>query len=123
MTNLRTYITGIILIVFMAMAVFGLYFPMIPMGGHDSGCPFAVGGTSLCAQPFAHIEHWQSNTLTILTEIFILVSLLFVAWLFGNYPPLDALERQRYRMPLRSPPRPTLLQELFSQGILNRRAP
>lgn len=120
MTNLRTY-TFIFLVIFVLITVFGLYFPTMSMSG-DSGCPFAVDGTALCAQPLAHIEHWQNNFLTVLVEVLALAALVLVAF-FTLYSPQGNDDRDRYRLRSTVPIRPTLFQELFARGILNRRAP
>jgi hypothetical protein len=122
MTNLRTY-TLIILVIFTLMAVFGLYLPFVGMGGHDMGCPFSFGGEALCPQTLAHVDHWQNAFLTILVEIFILGAFASIVGVFFNLFPEKDPERYRYRIRASVPIRPTLFQELFTRGILNRRAP
>lgn len=118
--NLRLY-TSILLAAFVLLAVFGLYIPFLGHTGHEMGCPFGHG-TVMCAAPLMHIEHWQSALVAVLTQIFMLGALLvFAVWL-QPYAARDP-QYERYRLRVHLPKRPTLFQELFSQGIHNRKAP
>ncbi len=120
--NIRAYALPI-LIAFCVAAVFGLYMPMASHAGHEAPCPFAPGGTALCAAPFAHLEHWQSAFVAVFVEVFVLFVLAVV--FFSRYDLFDPDVRRypTYRILNRIPMRPSLFQELFSQGILNRKAP
>jgi hypothetical protein len=122
MTNFRTCAT-IILVIFILMAVFGLYLPLAGMAGHDMGCPFSFGGESLCPQSLAHVDHWHTAFLTILVDIFILSAIALIVGVFFDLSPEKDIERRRYQIRTSIPIRPTLFQELFARGILNRRAP
>jgi len=119
----RAY-TLTILIAFCLTAVFGLYFPMMSQGGgHEVGCPFLPGGTALCGTPLAHAEHWQAAFTAVLVEILILCAFVLVFFRrFDLYDPDVGLQPIRHSSN-RVPVRPSLFQELFSAGILNRKAP
>ncbi len=87
-------------------------------------CPFAVGEHSLCGMDsFEHLKVWQQFTTTLLPFIKILtvIGILLVLVYFSYHPPsvtrfLLYLKRERLRIF-------SLYQELFSQGILNPKAP
>jgi hypothetical protein len=115
-------ITSFVLSAFVLLAVFGLYLPTMEHMGHES-CPFAPGEASACVAPLAHLEHWQSSFTGILAEAFVLIGVALVLVLgFALTPKTDA-QFERYRLQERIPIRPTLFQELFSRGILNRKEP
>ena len=107
---------------FTVVAVFGLY---IIFFGHDQAtdCPLMPGEAVLCANfALVHITHWRSAFTAIFAEALLLIALAF---LYAR-PELSKLpDRQHVRLRTRErdPDRPTLFQELFSQGILNRKAP
>lgn len=87
-------------------------------------CPFAVGEHSLCKMDsFEHLQIWQEFTAILLPFIKILtiVGVLLVITFFSYHsPPLTRflfyLKRERLRMF-------SFYQELFSQGVLNPKAP
>ena len=69
-----------------------------------------------------HMQHWQSALATILAEILTLCALV----LFFRKPFLAFLsdtKQTRWYTRIRMPDRPTLFQELFARGILNRKEP
>jgi len=107
---------------FIAIAIFGLYVPFAIMG-HDAGCPLASGGTALCGEPLLHISHWQAVFAATLVELTIIFAFVVAVFVFRD----PAHERERdsalYFLRSHTSLRPTLFQELFSRGILNRRAP
>ncbi len=111
-------LASIIIFAFVVAAVFGLYIPMME---HGMGCPFMQGGTALCTVPLAHVEHWQSAFTATLIYLLALyaAALLFIVRmdLFG----IADHQYERYRLRERIPMGPTLFQELYSRGILNRR--
>lgn len=113
----------ILVFAFVLTAVFGLYLPSMEHVGHE-GCPFAAPvSAAVCAAPLAHLGHWQSSFTAVLSELFVLAAAVFflVAW-FGFTARQDA-QFVRYRLRKRMPRRPTLFQELFARGILNRKEP
>lgn len=115
-------IASIVLVVFVMMAGFGLLVPMMGHMGNNVNCPFASNGTALCAAPLAHIKHWQDALVTILVETLLLgIALVFIKSL-KLFPKLDP-QYERHRLRTRAIIRPPLFQELYSQGILNRKAP
>jgi len=119
--NLRT-LASIVLVAFVVLAGFGLYMPTMSHEGHEMGCPFAPGGTAICAAPLAHLEHWQSAFATILAEVLVLAAALIFLGSPFPVPKIDP-QYERYRLRARILVRPSLLQELFSGGILNPKAP
>lgn len=86
--------------------------------GHMS-CPFMQGQMSMCSMTVIdHINHWQSAFALTLTELLTVVAVVATLVLWQLLPrkeeasPPSARESQR----------PTIFQELFSQGILNSKA-
>jgi hypothetical protein len=68
-----------------------------------------------------HLKHWQTAFSTILAELLLVAAL---ALFFARQWELAALPERIFagiRVRNRAPDRPTLLQELFSRGILNRK--
>ncbi len=111
----------IIIVIFISLAVFGLYFP--GHVGHGMDCPFSIGETAVCASIFSHMHHWESAFSVVLSQVLVFIGItillfrLLSDWITLNY------QVERYRQKHFSAPRPPLLQELFSAGILNRKAP
>ncbi|HEY4513997.1 MAG TPA: hypothetical protein VJH69_01590 [Candidatus Paceibacterota bacterium] len=120
--GMKYFIQTMLVLGFIAMAVFGLYMPFAIMG-HDSGCPLASGGAAICGETLLHISHWQAVFAATLAELTIIFAFVVAVFVFRD----PAHERERdsalYFLHNYTSPRPTLLQELFAQGILNRRAP
>lgn len=117
------FFTSLVLVAFIVLAGFGLFMPTMNHDGHDMGCPFAPGGTAICAAPLAHLKHWQSAFVTILAKVLVLVAAALVLWKSPLAIPNISSQYQRYRLRAAIPLRPPLLQELFSTGILNPKAP
>lgn len=118
----KRLITSLVLSAFVLLAVFGLYFPTMEHMGHE-GCPFAPGAAAMCVAPLAHLEHWQSSFTGILAEMFVLIGAALILVLSFAFTPKIDIQFERYRLRERIPIRPTLFQELFSRGILNRKEP
>ena len=116
--------TLIVLTLFCLGAVFGLYLPTMSATGHEVGCPFSPGGTVVCGVPLAHLKHWQSAFAVVLAEllIFFALALIFFFARYNLFDP-DVGQDSAYRRRQRVPIRPPLYQELFSDGILNRKEP
>jgi hypothetical protein len=107
---------------FLAVAIFGVSFS-VPSShraaGYDRGCPFEAG----CVTLLEHLEHWKSAFTAIEAEFIVFFAVLaFVVTLIA---PAVAVKKRlsAWRRRSRLPIRPPLLQELFSQGILNRKEP
>ncbi|RJQ33761.1 hypothetical protein C4568_03870 [Candidatus Parcubacteria bacterium] len=110
-----------LIVLFILFAVFGLYMPTA--AHHHAMCPFAAGIVLLCSTPLAHLSHWKAVFVMVLTEVLLLAALIILVFSSGIvHLPLDD-KYKRYRLLRRIPVRPTLWQELFSQGILNRKEP
>ena len=121
MTRTHIYILSIIMLL-IVVSIFGLYIPFSGLMGHDMGCPFSFGSTSLCGAPLAHLSHWQFAFFAIILELLVVGVIAIVFTIF--YPDAAGASRVKLRSShILASPRPTLFQELFSRGILNRRAP
>jgi hypothetical protein len=119
----KSYLASILLISFIALAAFGLFMPTMSHAGHSADCPFAPGSMVLCAAPLDHLRHWQDSFLAVLIQSLLFAGIaLILTKLRGIVPKRDPQYR-RYRLRTRIPIRPPLFQELYSQGVLNRKAP
>src|SRR3989344_4117228 len=110
-----------VLLAFCLFAVFGLFLPMGSMG-MSAHCPYATGGTALCGLQLLHLEHWLSAFAVVLVEI-VLLSAFLLAVIRLLDVGLREKQFERYRPKSRIPTRPSLMQELYSRGILNRKEP
>ena len=120
--NIRTYALTL-LIAFSIVAVFGLFLPSMNHMEHDMGCPFAPGDTALCATPLAHLGHWQTAFTAVLVELLTLFALAVLVFVHRHLFELHDKQYERHRWREHVPIRPTLFQELFSQGLLNPKVP
>ena len=123
---MKSVIVALILIAFVTLGGFGV-FAMAGMDGHhhEPGCPFMPGEQAICAMTaLDHISAWQSTFTTTLPTLFVYL-LLAVAVLFvwKYYSPPDLFVRQLLPSRNREPISVSLYQELFSNGILNPKAP
>lgn len=111
------FLLGVIVIV----AVLGMPLMLAtPMIHHEMGCPFAMGETAMCSMSvFDHIRNWQIAFAAIFAEL-LMAALVLVA--LRQWELLTMPEPQCAYVHIRSraPDKPTLFQELFSRGILNR---
>lgn len=115
----KSFLTSVLLVVFVLMAGFGLFMPMNGHAGHAAPCPFALGGAALCAAPLAHIEHWQTTFMAVLVETFVLLALAVAFfWRYDLFDPDVGRGKTSWSF-VRASVRPSLLQELFSNGILH----
>lgn len=114
---LATLIIAAVIVV----AVFGLYAPMMGHASHASICPFSLGFATLCS-PAGHLEHWQDALMATFGDLLLLV-FVALAFYFGYRLDPAAVRCILCRARSRLPDRPALLQELFSDGILNRKEP
>ena len=116
--NFSGYIP-LLLVIVVVVALLGMPLIIASPMHHEMGCPFMSEQAALCVTSILeHIKHWQTAFAAVLFEIFTLCALA----LFLQRPLLGMLlapERIRWRAHTDSPARPTLLQELFSRGILN----
>lgn len=111
-------LTGIVLVVFLLVALFGLV-SLLSHEGHQSGCPLLSAQTVMCSRTvLEHFSMWQMMIAAVLA--FAAIGIAFVARVFGNTVEASP-ERVHSRRYTRTPLRPTLFQCLFSDGILNRK--
>lgn len=86
---------------------------------HDAHCPFMPAALALCSTPAAHVSHWQALFAVALQTI-----LLFAAFVtaYTAYV-LPEARKDFYRLKRKPRVRPTLMQDLFADGILNPKIP
>lgn len=121
--SLRAYVP-FLLVIIVIVAVLGMPLFLASPMHHEMGCPFMSGQAAICATNIlGHIQHWQTAFATILAEIFAIAALAFIALYQWRMIVLPERSFARIRIRSRTPARPTLLQELFSGGILNRKEP
>lgn len=106
----------------MFAAVFGLYMAALVPMQHETGCLFASGETAVCAATLEHITHWQSAFTAVLAELLVLCAVVLIYFRRFDFFGPDGRRHARFRFQ-ELPLRPTLFQELFSQGILHRKEP
>lgn len=87
---------------------------------HGVGCPSVSGGITICDDVLAHLEQWQSALAATLAELLLLCALVFILFRRSDFE-TGGFQYERSRSLERVPIRPTLFQELFAQGILNRK--
>jgi hypothetical protein len=106
---------------FLLIGALGPYFSF-PGVGHESHCPFVAGEMSFCATTLEHLDHWQLAFSAVVVEILVFLGIAIVLSVW----PILLLVRQSTAPPnilSRRLRRPTMLQELFSQGLLHPKAP
>ncbi|MSU73549.1 hypothetical protein EXS56_00210 [Candidatus Kaiserbacteria bacterium] len=121
--SLRAY-TPLLLVIIVIVALLGMPLLLASPMHHEMGCPFVSGETAFCATSILeHITHWQTAFATVLAEMLAVAALALVALYQRRVVVLPGRSFARIRIRSRTPLRPTLLQELFSRGILNRKEP
>ncbi len=112
-----------VLLLFLVASVFGAYVMFGPMH-MSAGCPLIRGELVVCTSTIVeHINHWQLAFASVLFELLAFAGFaLFAVGIWSPYT-LRAYSHERIRLRSRAPVRPTLFQELFSRGILNRKEP
>ena len=119
--NLRAY-TPFLLGIVVIVAVLGMPLMLMTTMHHEMGCPFAMGQATICATSILeHLQHWQIVFASILAELLLIAAFALIVlrqWELAVMPEPGLV---RIRLRSHAPDRPTLLQELFSRGILNRK--
>lgn len=116
--QLASYLTAMLLVLAALLGPWMLVSMSMDQG--HMGCPFMQGQATLCPMAvFDHLEHWQSAFATTLVEI---ISFAVVATFTGLWR-IPLSQNAWLPPPTRKVSRPTLLEELFSQGLLHPRAP
>jgi uncharacterized membrane protein len=111
-------VTAIVLLVFIVVGLFGLR-SLLSHSDHHSNCPLQGATTVLCeSTTIEHIGIWQAMFVAVLIVLVVSVG---VHLFFKRLDVPSSTERVRLRNTDFYNPRPTLLQELFSDGILNRK--
>jgi hypothetical protein len=104
-------------------ALLGLYLSVENHHSHEAHCPFFAVEMSLCATPLDHLTHWQTAFAATLSFFIVYIVILVVGVFASLLLPLLKRARLRESPQPRAPDRPTLFQQLFSQGILNAKIP
>lgn len=105
------------------IAVFGIFGITASHGNHDMGCAYSLGELTLCAMQISYFNDWSSWGIAMLFSVFGFIAL--AAFLYGRV--CSRLEvdvscpMQRVRPEGTDPLQPTLFQQLYSDGILNRK--
>ena len=120
------------IVAFMFMTLFGMFQPAMNMsmgGDMSSHCPFMTGMNLCPMTPLEHVSYMQSFFTSIPQQenpfLVLLLALSFIAvfglpWLRNLFSPPNSSSRSfQYFYRQRSRSIPNVLQELFSQGILN----
>lgn len=107
--------------VFLSVTLFGLLV-LLSHADHHSGCPLAAQAVLCESTIIEHFSIWQSMLASVVAALVLLLGFSLFVTVHGLVP-LPAHERLRIRLVACVSRRPTLLQELFSQGILNRKEP
>ncbi len=118
----HSFITKLVLTAFVLAALFGIYGMVSFTHAEHGSCPFSPAQHSLCTTPLEHLAHWQVVFTAVFTEILVLFALIVVFFSNGVLSP-DSPRQTWWRDRRNVHLRPTLLQELFSQGILHRKEP
>ncbi len=109
--------------IFILFSMGAVWFALTGPMHHEMGCPFMPGHEVACAGPLEHLSHWQSSFLAIVAEILAFFVLLFFAFRSRFLSELDVGPPKFIFLNSPISHRPTLLEELFSKGILNRKEP
>ena len=116
--NLRAC-TPFILAAVAMVAVFGIPTLLLSPVDHEMHCPFSAGQVAACSTGILeHVTHWQSAFASTLVGLFAFVALALFVVRHLSFALEPEPGSTRIRIRLRAL-RPTLLQELFAQGILN----
>lgn len=120
----KNILSIIILVAFITVAVFGIL-SITPSHTHEPGCPFMPGEQAICPMGLLeHISAWK-NIFTVSVPyavLLILVIFLILSLWFLIHPPNYFFFKYK-RLRQVGFAHITLYQELFSQGILNPKAP
>ena len=111
-----------ILTAFIFVAVFGVM-GLAPDHQHEPGCPFMPGEQAICPMGLLeHITSWKNIFAVLLPSVLLILLLTSLAVNLKLYllKLLFAFQRFKLQVPHFSL---NLFQELFSQGILNPKAP
>ncbi len=112
--------TPLLLVVIVVIALLGMPLMLASSAHHEMDCTFMSGHMALCAMNvLQHIQHWQAAFAAILVELLLVAALAGIAMRQWEAVTLPERDFARIRIQNRVPARPTLLQELFSRGILH----
>lgn len=105
--------------IFLFVTLFGL--PMLlSHDGHHTGCPLGAVGEVMCESTIIeHFSIWSSMFASMFASFALLIGFVGISVRLH----IPAYEHIRLRQRKRTPARPTLFQELYSRGILNRKEP
>ena len=120
---------ALLLVAFFCVGVLAYSASMTQMDmHHDMGgatqqiCPM-MGNTPACANALDHISHWRTSFTALLVEILAVFALAVLMFVRRDLFELYDTQYEKHRLREHVPIRPTLFQELFSQGILNPKVP
>jgi hypothetical protein len=107
--------------IFCFVSLFGLP-ALLSQPDHHVGCPLHAASAAICERStIEHFSMWQSMFVSVVHALTLLSGI--AVFVFALFDASFAEERVRIRLCARDRIRPTLMQELFSRGILNRKEP
>jgi len=115
-------LSTLVLVVFILVALFGAY-AALTHDSHTDGCPLMVSGEVICGNTILdHLSLWQTMFAGTLAAFSFVLLRMFA--LLRDAPVPDASPYVSVCMfCAHATDRPTLLQELFSRGLLNPKSP
>lgn len=119
--NLHAYALPV-LVAFLFVSAFGMYVMLDPVHS-DMGCVSPSEHAVLCSITFAYLKDWRFVVTEIFAEMLVLVALAVTIPRQGILPSRSVVAFASVRLFRRISRRPTLFQELYSRGILNRKEP
>lgn len=123
MPHTKKILNVIILTAFILVAVFGIM-AITPLHHHEPGCPFMPGEQAICPMGLLeHITAWKDIFTVSIPSVFLplfFAAIPTFAWFFYLPPRLPVVFQ---RLKTKKFSFNNLYQELFSQGILNPKAP
>jgi hypothetical protein len=115
----RVLVSAVLLGVFVTVVVFGLPV-LLSHPTHHAHCPLQGAQTVMCeSTTLEHIGTWQGMFSALLVLVISVLGTLILFFRFDT----RGIERERLRLRIKQvvTTRPTLFQELYSNGILNRK--
>jgi hypothetical protein len=120
---LRT-LAQFLLLLLVSVTLFGLPLSLPNLTHYNHHCPLTGEEMPLCATVLEHIDHWQTAFASVVATFILLAAFVYIArTLQFSFLRTLAKVRRRSYLHFHPPDRPTLFQELFSQGLLNPKIP
>lgn len=113
-----------LVLAFVSVTLFGLPLSLPVLTHHSHHCPPMGTEMARCATVLDHIDHWQEAFAGVVTAFLLLAAVAYVLQVLRLRPVTFITQVRRHcNRSFHDPGRPTLFQELFSQGLLNPKIP